>query len=225
MVSSLPWPNAVMLKVKSDRRLSKREWQHANPATDCQKFIGDAPDVIVPITMPAAQSMIGGTSDILIVFAMVTDPVKAQLITQYIQPGGNVTGVSDAAPIEPQLDLFCEYIPGLKNLGFIYNPGLDNALATLETINIHAQTRGINIIESPAPTTNEVILAAKKLIGEVAGDMVADVFDGKPVGEIDAAIAYKVVDRLISTVNKGAAERMGLAIPDAVLSRATLTVD
>lgn len=261
------------------------DYQNANGSMATQqqiakKFVGNAPDVIVPITTPTAQSMIGATSDIPIVFAMVTDPIKAQLITQYIQPGGNVTGVSDAAPIEPQLDLFREYLPDLTRIGFIYNPGLDNALATLKTIKIHAATRGITVVESPAPTTNEVILAAKKLIGEVdaiyvpndttivaaleaiikigedvnlpiftgetsgvergalasvgfdyvavgkvAGHMVADVLDGKPVGKIDAAIAYQVAERLIVAINLGAAERMGITTPDSVLSKATLIVE
>jgi putative ABC transport system substrate-binding protein len=263
----------------------KVDYQNANGSMPTQqqiakKFVGNAPDVIVPITTPTAQSMIGATSDIPIVFAMVTDPIGAQLITRYKQPGANVTGVSDAAPIEPQLDLMREYIPDLKKIGFIYNPGLDNALATLATIKKHAEPRGFTIVESPSPTTNEVILATKKLIGEVdaiyvpndttvvaaleaiikigedvdlpvfvgetsavergaiasigfdylavgkvAGEMVADVLDGKAVGDIDAAIAYQISDRLIVAVNKGAAERMGVATPDAALSRATLITE
>ena len=63
--------------------------------------------------------MAAATSDIPIVFATVTDPVKASLITRYEKPGGNITGVSDAAPVATQLDLFLEIVPGLETLGFI----------------------------------------------------------------------------------------------------------
>ncbi|MHA1564667.1 MAG: ABC transporter substrate-binding protein [Alphaproteobacteria bacterium] len=148
------------------------DYQNANGNMPTQqqiakKFVGNNPDVIIPITTPTSQAVIATTSDIPIVFATVTDPVKAKLIPQYEKPGANVTGVSDAAPIRQQMDLIQEIIPGIKKLGFIYNPGLDNARATLGWIQEQAGPRGIEIIESAAPTTNEVILATKKLIGKV----------------------------------------------------------
>jgi putative ABC transport system substrate-binding protein len=261
------------------------DYQNANGNMPTQqqiakKFVGDAPDVIIPITTPTSQAMVAATSDIPIVFATVTDPVAASLITQYEQPGANVTGVSDAAPIGAQLDMFQEIIPGLTTLGFVYNPGLDNAVATLGWVKEEGAERGITIVESPAPTTNEVILATRKLVGEVdaiyvpndttivaaleaivkigqdvdlpvfagetgavergviasvgldyvavgrvAGDMAADILDGKAVGEIDAVIAYNVLDELKVVVNPGAAERMGISLPASVLARATAIVE
>lgn len=148
------------------------DYQNANGNLPTQqqiakKFVGNAPDVIVPITTPTSQAMVAATSDIPIVFAIVTDPLKAKLIPQYKQPGGNVTGVSDAAPIGQQLDLFLELVPDLKKIGFIYNPGLDNALSALEVIKREGAKRGIAVVESPSPTTNEVIPAARKLVGKV----------------------------------------------------------
>lgn len=121
----------------------------------------------MPITTPTSQAMISGNKDIPVVFTTVTDPVKAGLISQYIQPGGNVTGVSDAAPIATQLELFSRIVPNLKKIGFIYNPGLDNALATLGWMKEEGAKMGIEVIESPAPTVNEVLIATKKLIGKV----------------------------------------------------------
>jgi len=148
------------------------DYQNANGNMPTQqqiakKFVGDAPDVIVPITTPTAQAMVAATSEIPIVFATVTDPIKAQLVAQYEKPGANVTGVSDAAPIGQQLDLFKELVPELKTIGFIYNPGLDNALSALEVIRREGEARGIEVVESPSPTTNEVIPAARKLVGKV----------------------------------------------------------
>ena len=55
----------------------------------------------------------------------------------------------------------------MKRLGFVYNPGLDSSLSTLEGLRKIGSPMGLTIIESPAPTTNEVILAAKKLVGKV----------------------------------------------------------
>ena len=261
------------------------DYQNANGNMPTQqqiakKFVGSSPDVIIPITTPTSQAMVSATDSLPIIFATVTDPIKAKLISQYEKPGANVTGVSDAAPLGQQLDLFKELIPDLEKIGFIYNPGLDNALATLGWLKEQGETRGIEVIESPAPTTNEVILAAKKLIGEVdaiyvpndttvvaaleaivkigqdvdlpvftgetggvvrgaaasvgldyvevgkvAGNMAADVLDGKSVGEINAVIAYNVVDQFKLVINKASAEKMGLTIPQTVLDRATQVID
>jgi len=261
------------------------DYQNANGNMPTQqqiakKFVGDNPDVIMPITTPTSQAVISATDTIPIVFATVTDPVKAKLITQYIQPGGNVTGVSDAAPLVQQLDLMETLVPGLKKIGFIYNPGLDNALATLGWLKDLAGPRGIEIVESPAPTTNEVGIATRKLVGkvdaiyvpndttvvaaleaivkvgqdvdlpifagetgavvrgavasvgldytavgEIAGNMVADILEGKNPGEIDAVIAYEVLSKFKIVINKGSAEKMGVTIPDGLLKIATEVIE
>lgn len=148
------------------------DYQNANGNMPTQqqiakKFAGDAPDVIVAITTPTSQAMISTIEDIPIVFTTVTDPLKAKLIPQFKQPGGNVTGVSDAAPIGQQLDLIRELLPEIDQIGFVYNPGLDNALSALELIRREGESRGIEVIESPSPTTNEVIPATRKLVGKV----------------------------------------------------------
>ena len=148
------------------------DYQSANGAMPTQqqiakKFVGDASDVIVAITTPTAQAMVTATKDIPIVFVDVTDPLKAKVITQFKKPGGNVTGVSDAAPIERQLKLFREILPKLKSIGFVYNPGLDSSKATLGWMQEQGAKLGIEIVEAAAPTTNEVIPAARKLVGKV----------------------------------------------------------
>lgn len=148
------------------------DYQNANGNMPTQqqiakKFVGDNPDVIIPITTPTSQAVIAATDTIPIVFTTVTDPLKAKLIPQYEKPGGNVTGVSDAAPIVQQVELMRELVPNLKSIGFIYNPGLDNALAALEELKKQVEPHGITVVESPAPTTNEVVIATKKLIGQV----------------------------------------------------------
>jgi putative ABC transport system substrate-binding protein len=148
------------------------DYQNANGNMPTQqqiakKFVGSGADVIVPITTPTSQAMVAATKDIPIVFVTVTDPLKAKLIPQFKQPGGNVTGVSDAPPIAAQLKLFKEIVPKLKKLGFIYNPGLDSSKATLEWVKEQGKPLGIEVVEAAAPTTNEVIPATNKLIGKV----------------------------------------------------------
>lgn len=147
-------------------------YQNANGSMPTQqqvakKFVGDGADVILAISTPTAQAMLTATREIPIVFASVTDPIKGRLIAAFGKSGTNITGVSDAAPLAAQLALFRELVPALKQIGFVYNPGLDNAVSTLEGLRKVATPLGITVVESPAPTTNEVILATKKLVGKV----------------------------------------------------------
>lgn len=132
-----------------------------------KKFAGEELDAIVAITTPTAQAMASATKDVPIVFAAVTDPVKAKLIAGFNATGTNITGVADAAPVAVQLKLFREIVPGLKRLGFVYNPGLDSSNATLGWVKEEGQKIGIEVVEAAAPTTNEVIPAARKLVGRV----------------------------------------------------------
>lgn len=150
----------------------KVDYQNANGNMPTQqqiakKFAGTRPDVIVAITTPTAQAMASGTNGIPIVFATVTDPLKARLIESFEKPGGNITGVSDESPFASQLDFFREIVPDMKSIGFIYNPGLDNSVSTLEKFRVLAAERDMEVLEAAAPTTNEVLIAARSLIGNV----------------------------------------------------------
>jgi len=175
----------------SDRKNLSVEYQTANGSMPTQqqiarKFVGEMPDVIVAITTPTTQAMVAATKDIPIVFATVIDPVKAKVIGKYDKPGGNVTGVSDAPPIAQQLRLIREILPSLKKLGFIYNPSLDSSKATLEWINEQGKLLGIEVVESPAPTANEIIPAARKLVGKVDAIFIPN--DTTVVASIEAIV-------------------------------------
>ena len=175
----------------SEGRNLSVEYQTANGSMPTQqqiarKFVGEVPDVIVAITTPTSQAMVAATKDIPIVFATVIDPVKAKVISKYDKPGGNVTGVSDAPPVAQQLRLMREILPNLKKLGFIYNPSLDSSKATLEWINEQGKPLGIEVVESPAPTANEVIPAARKLVGKVDAIFIPN--DTTVVASIEAIV-------------------------------------
>jgi putative tryptophan/tyrosine transport system substrate-binding protein len=146
------------------------ESAQGNPATAAQiarKFVGDAPDVIVPISTPSAQAVVGATRDIPVVFTAVTDPVGAKLVPNLERPGGNVTGMSDLSPIGLHLDLIREIAPEAERLGVIYNPGEANSVTLLELIRQEAPARGLEIVEAAAPRSADVLPAAQSLVGNV----------------------------------------------------------
>ena len=123
--------------------------------------------MIVPISTPSAQAVVGATKEIPVVFTAVTDPVGAKLVADPKHPGGNVTGMSDLSPIGKHLDLIKEIMPAAKTLGVIYNPGEANSLTLLELLKAEAPARGLAIEEAPAPKSSDVLPAAQSLVGKV----------------------------------------------------------
>ncbi len=139
-----------------------------NPATAAQiarQFVGEGPDVIVPISTPSAQAVVSATRDIPIVFTAVSDPVGAQLVKDMEKPGGNVTGLSDMSPVVEHIKLIKEIMPNLKKLGYLYNSGETNSVSLLAALKEAASAEGIEIVESAATKSAEVKGAAQALSG------------------------------------------------------------
>ena len=134
-----------------------------------QKFVGDNPDAIVAIGTPSAQAVITLTSDIPVIYSAVTDPVAAKLVPGWAPSGTNVTGVSDAVPINEQLKLIGKVTPGVKKIGIIYNPGEANSVAFVSSLKreIVAGGKKYQLVEALAPRTVDVSTAAKSLVGKV----------------------------------------------------------
>jgi putative ABC transport system substrate-binding protein len=173
------------------------ESAQGNPATAAQiarKLVGDRPDVIVPISTPSAQAVVGATKDIPVVFTAVTDPVGAKLVKDAEKPGGNVTGMSDLSPIGRHLDLVKEITPGAKTLGVIYNPGEANSLTLLELLKQEAPARGLAIEEAPAPKSADVLQAAQSLVGKV--DAIYVPTDNTVVTALEAIVKVGQQNRL-----------------------------
>jgi len=146
------------------------ESAQGNPATASQiarKFVGDAPDVIVPISTPSAQAVAAATRDIPIVFSAVTDPVGARLVRSLEVPGANITGVSDLSPLDRHLDMIQEITSSVARLGVVYNPGEANAVTLVELLKALAPAHGIEIVTAAAPRSADVLAAGRSLVGKV----------------------------------------------------------
>jgi putative ABC transport system substrate-binding protein len=146
------------------------ESAQGNPATAAQiarQLVGEAPDVIVPISTPSAQAVVAATKDIPVVFTAVTDPLGAKLVASLEEPGGNVTGMSDLSPIALHLDLVKEIMPDATRLGVIYNPGEANSVTLLELLKLEAPVRDLELVEAAAPRSSDVLAAAQSLVGKV----------------------------------------------------------
>jgi len=82
------------------------------------------PDVIVAGPTTAAAALQRETRTIPIVFAVVTDPVAAGLVTSLSQPGGNTTGFlnNEAVMGGKWLGLLKQCVPRLERVAIMFNP-------------------------------------------------------------------------------------------------------
>jgi putative ABC transport system substrate-binding protein len=82
-------------------------------------------DLIVSSTNPAAIAARNTTREIPILTTAVSDPVGSGLAFTLRRPGGNVTGLTTGVASElytKRLDLLRQMLPGVRRVGFLYNP-------------------------------------------------------------------------------------------------------
>ena len=112
------------------------------------------------------------TSQIPIVFTVVSDPVEIGLIQSFARPGGNITGVTELSlQLAPKrLQIFQEMIPHLKRVFFLYNANEAYAVKVARVNREAARHLGIELVERPVHTTVEAQAALMQVHkGEVDG--------------------------------------------------------
>ena len=92
----------------------------ATCATITNGFVSAGVDLIMANATQAVISSATATSDIPIVGTSVTDYVTTGTVKSNDAPGGNVTGTSDLAPIDQQVELLQKLVPDAKNVGILY---------------------------------------------------------------------------------------------------------
>lgn len=132
-----------------------------------QKFADSDYDLFVGITTPTTQAIANVIKDRPVVFAAVSDSVKAGLVKDLQHPGGNVTGTSDITLYEQQLDLIKKIKPSVKTIGILYNPSEDAAQSGLEQAQKYAPQFGLEIVTVTVNTSNDVLVSARSIVDKV----------------------------------------------------------
>jgi putative tryptophan/tyrosine transport system substrate-binding protein len=81
-------------------------------------------DVIVAVTTNAALAAKNATRTIPIFFIGVSDPIAAGLVDSLARPGGNITGLTNIAPVlsGKRLELLKETVPKLSRVAVLWDP-------------------------------------------------------------------------------------------------------
>jgi ABC-type uncharacterized transport system substrate-binding protein len=145
-----------------------------------KELVGQQPDALVAINVPATAALQRETRTIPIVMANVTDPVANGLVASLNRPGGNTTGfgVLETPLGGKWLELLSEIAPGVKRAAIMFNP----EMASLSTFmpSFETAARRLKVVPVTAPVHTDVeIEAAIVALGREPGDglvVMPDVF-------------------------------------------------
>jgi len=139
-------------------------------ASIANKFKSEKVNIAVGIATPTAQALVNALkdTDIIVVYAAVTDPVSAGLVSSFDKGEKNVTGVSDMTPVKEQIKLLTK-IKEIKRLGHIYCSSEANAVTLAEMAEKACEELGIEFVASTVSNSAEVKQAVQSIIKRIDG--------------------------------------------------------
>ncbi|MFT3816846.1 MAG: ABC transporter substrate-binding protein [Rubrivivax sp.] len=103
------------------------------------------PAAILTITTSVSQTALSAVQDksIPMVFAMVTDPVKAGLVPNWERGGARFVGASDIQDFDAVLAFGRKLFPNARSFGTLFNPGEVNDVVTTQKLEAAAKAAGL----------------------------------------------------------------------------------
>jgi len=141
--------------------------ESTNCSTIATKFVTDGVDLIMANATTALQAAAAATGTIPIVGTSVTDYVTAGVVDSNDAPGGNVTGTSDLAPIDQQIELLTELCPDAKTVGIVYCSSEANSVYQAEKAQSYLEESGITVNVYTVADSNDIQSVVTKAVAEV----------------------------------------------------------
>ena len=133
------------------------------------QFVSGKVDMICGIATPAAQAAFNVAEDkgIPVIYTAVSDPVAAQLAGADGANPGEVTGTSDALPVEAQLKLIRAMMPEATKIGILHTLSETNSDSTLATYRELAPNYGFEIVDQGIQMGSDIPMALDALLPQV----------------------------------------------------------
>jgi len=115
-------------------------------------------DIIIPAGTPAAVAAHKATRELPILIITVGDPVGSGLAVTMKRPGGNVTGLTSMSPELDlkRLDLLRQILPGIRRVGFLYNPDNDSDMTSLPQFESDCVKFKLECLRAPVRKAEEI---------------------------------------------------------------------
>lgn len=151
-------------KVEFD--LQNAQGEETNCATIATKFVNDGVDLIMANATQSVISSATATADIPIVGTSVTDYVTTGTVASNDAPGANVTGTSDLAPIDQQVELLQKLVPDAKNVGIVYCSSEANSVYQAEEAQKYLEKADMKVKTYTVADSNDIQQVVTKAADE-----------------------------------------------------------
>ena len=148
-----------------------------------QSFSAENAALMVGIATPSATACYAAAEDkdIPVIFTAITDPVGAHL------DAGNITGTSDALPVEGQLQLIRALQPDADTIGLVYTTSEANSVYSISVYEELATDYGFTIDAVGVTSQAEVTQAVDTLLSHGV-DCLSNLTDNNVVGVLGAIL-------------------------------------
>ena len=131
-------------------------------------------DLILTLGVPPTAAAKRATASIPIVMGTSTDPLSSGLVTSLSHPGGNITGLSNAASdlSLKHLELMTDVVPKLTRIGVLSNPATSTHATMVRDIGARAQGTKVSVVTADAETPQQIDSAVAQLASAGAGAVI-----------------------------------------------------
>lgn len=129
-----------------------KETNAAGEISNCPTIISDLVskkvDLIMANATPCVSAAYNATSAIPILGTSVTDyGVALDLELQDGKTGTNVSGTSDLAPLNEQVNIMTELLPSATKFGIVYSSSEANSKFQVREVKAHLEAKGLTVTE------------------------------------------------------------------------------
>lgn len=159
-------------------------------------FVSKKVDLIAAVATPSAMYAFTETEgkEIPVVYVAVNDPVFSGFAHEDKSSTGNITGTSDALPIEAQLEMMRKILPEAKKLGILYTTSETNSESSVKKYQELAPKYGFELIATGIAGAADIPMATDDLLNKV--DCVTNLTDNTVVNQLPM-ILQKAQDKKI----------------------------
>lgn len=178
-----------------------------------QAHRAEDPDIMVTLSTVSTQAALKASKGTPVVFSAITDPVSARLIPA-TGISKTLTGVTDAPPFDQQIEFISSVMPKLTTMGVLYNPGEDNSVSSLASLQQVLEKKGITLLPLPVSKSSDLKQSIGLALGKVQALYVPN--DNTVVSAIETAVKEALYHKLplfsadILLVEKGCLGMIGV---------------
>ena len=131
------------------------------------QLTGASPDLILTITTSVSQTAMSavGNRKLPMIFAMVTDPIKAGLVPSWDAGSARFNGASDMQDFDAVLAFGKKLFPNATSFATLFNPGEVNDVVTTQKLQEAAQRAGLTFTPVSVDAVGDIPQRAQLMRG------------------------------------------------------------